>query len=322
MQTIHSIKGTDSHFGWDNSIPPVLTVAPGATIALELNDASGGQLTKNSTPDTLSALDFARVNPVTGPVHIDGAEPGDAIAITFVAFEASADWGWTAIIPGFGLLSDEFPDPKLNIWNYNSLESTARFKDVALVPLNPFAGTVGLALGQAGNHSVVPPRRVGGNLDMRDISTGAVLTLPVEVPGGLFSIGDAHAAQGDGEVCGTAIETTMLATVKLDLIKDAGIDGPRVETAGPVTRHLDADGYLVTTGVGPDLMIDARDAVRSMIDLLGQRTGMAPDDAYMLCSVVADLRITEIVDAPNWVVACYLPKLVISDHARDALLGG
>lgn len=312
MQTIHSIKGTDSHFGWDNSIPPVLTVAPGATISLELNDASGGQLTKSSTPEALSALDFTRVNPVTGPVHIDGAQPGDAIAIRFVAFEASADWGWTAIIPGFGLLSDEFPHPTLNVWHYDSLESTANFKDVASVPLKPFAGTVGLALAEAGNHSVVPPRRVGGNLDMRDLSTGTVLTLPVEVPGGLFSIGDAHAAQGDGEVCGTAIETTMRATVKLDVIKDAGIDCPRVETAGPVTRHLDADGYLVTTGVGPDLMTDARDAVRSMIDLLGKRTGMSLDDAYMFCSVAADLRIPEIVDAPNWVVACYLPKLVLS----------
>lgn len=311
MQTARTIHSGQSHFGWDNSIAPVLTVEPGTDVQLELNNASGGQLSKDSKPSDLVDLDFAKVNPVTGPVYIDGAEPGDAIRITLQGFEPSSKWGWTALIPGFGLLADEFPEPALRISQYESLEQSALFADVASVPLRPFAGTIGLAPAEPGSHSVVPPRRVGGNLDLRDLSAGTVLYLPIEVPGGLFSIGDAHAAQGDGEVCGTAIETAMRISLNLDVVKRANIPSPQFETSTPVTRHLDERGYIVTTGVGPDLMQDAKDAVRSMIDLLQARTKVSAEDAYMLCSVTADLRIGEIVDAPNWVVACYFPRMVI-----------
>ncbi|MDP9162970.1 MAG: acetamidase/formamidase family protein, partial [Pseudomonadota bacterium] len=188
----------------------------------------------------------------------------------------------------------------------------AAFSDTARVPLKPFAGTIGLALAEPGLHSIVPPRRSGGNLDIRDLSTGTTLYLPVEVAGGLFSIGDTHAAQGDGEICGTAIESPMALTVTLDLIKGTNLAGPRFTTPGPVTRHLDGAGYEVTTGVGPELMTSARDAVSRMIDLLVHEHGMAAVDAYMLCSVCGDLRISEIVDLPNWVVSFYFPRIVFS----------
>ena len=131
----------------------------------------------------------------------------------------------------------------------------------ARVPLKPFAGTIGVAPAEAGHHSVVPPRRVGGNLDIRDLAAGTVLYLPVEVAGALFSVGDTHAAQGDGEVCGTAIESPMDVVLTLDLVKDARLKTPRFTTPGPVTRHLDAKGYEVTTGIGPDLMEGAKSAV-------------------------------------------------------------
>jgi acetamidase/formamidase len=163
-----------------------------------------------------------------------------------------------------------------------------------------------------GPHPVVPPRRVGGNLDTRDLVAGTTLWLPVEVEGALLSIGDTHAAQGDGEVCGTAIESAMDVVVTIDVEAGAAPDFPRFETSGPLTRHVDAAGHLVTTGVGPDLMAGAKAAVRQMIDLLGRDRYLDPADAYMLCSVAADLRITEIVDAPNWVVACYLPRAVLA----------
>ena len=159
-------------------------------------------------------------------------------------------------------------------------------------------------------NSVVPPRRMGGNLDIRDLAAGTTLYLPVEVAGALFSIGDTHAAQGDGEVCGTAIESPMEVELKLDLIKQEKLAFPRFTTPGPVTRHLDAKGYEVTTGVGPDLMAGARDAVSAMIDLLGAAHGLSAEDAYLLCSVCGDLRISEIVDMPNWVVSFYFPRVV------------
>ena len=137
-----------------------------------------------------------------------------------------------------------------------------------------------------------------------------MLYLPVEVPGALFSVGDTHAAQGDGEVCGTAIESPMNVVLTFDLVKDARLKTPRFTTPGPVTRHLDAKGYEVTTGIGPDLMEGAKAAVAQMVDLLAGRYGLDPVDAYMLVSTCGDLRISEIVDMPNWVVSFYFPRCV------------
>jgi acetamidase/formamidase len=307
----HTIHKDHHHFGWDHSIPPVLTVAPGTTIEFDCPDASAGQLTAASTVADVTTLDFARINPVTGPVYIDGAEPGDAIKVTIGEFDPSG-FGWTANIPGFGLLADQFKEPALHLWSYDKLQMTpAAFSPMARVPLKPFTGTIGLALAEPGRHSVVPPRRTGGNIDVRDISTGTILYLPVEVAGGLFSVGDTHAAQGDGEICGTAIESPMSVALTLDLVKGAELPSPRFTTAGPVTRHLDEKGYEVTTGIGPDLMTGAREAVSRMIDLLARTHGMTPVDAYMLCSVCGDLRISEIVDLPNWIVSFYFPRIVL-----------
>lgn len=306
----HTIHGNCHHVGWDNALPPTLTIAPGETIHFECRDSSDGQITPASGIADVAAMDFGRINPVTGPVFIDGAKPGDAVKITIGDFDPSG-FGWTANIPGFGLLADQFPQAALRLWTYDKVGmGPAAFSPVARVPLKPFAGTLGLALAEPGLHSVVPPRRVGGNLDIRDLSTGSVLYLPVEVAGALFSVGDTHAAQGDGEVCGTAIESPMAVTLTLDLIRDANLAGPRFTTPGPVARHLDVKGYEVTTGVGPDLMTGAREAVSRMVDLLAQRHGLAPVDAYMLCSVCGDLRISEIVDLPNWVVSFYFPRMV------------
>ena len=310
MACNHTIHHHDHHFGWDNSIDPVLSVAPGKTIEIETIDASGGQLGPQSTLSDLGNLSFDKVNPVTGPIFIEGAEHGDAIAVTFLDFKPSG-WGWTANIPGFGLLADQFKDAALHIWKYDKVSmEPALYGPGGKVPLKPFVGTIGLALAEPGLHSVVPPRRVGGNLDIRDNAVGTTLYLPVEVPGGLLSLGDTHAAQGDGEICGTAIESPMDVAIKVDLIKEANFAFPRFETEGPVSRHFDASGYWVTTGIGEDLFQAARDAVSGMIEQISKGTGMTAIDAYMLCSVCGDLRISEIVDMPNWTVSFYFPKIV------------
>lgn len=308
----HTIHAAHRHYGWDNSLPPVAAVAPGATLRFECADAGGGHFAADSTAAAVATLDFSKVNPVTGPVLVEGAQPGDALKITFGDFEPSG-LGWTANIPGFGLLADQFPDAALQIWRYDPVGmAPALYAPGGRVALKPFTGTIGLAPAEPGPHSVVPPRRVGGNLDIRDLARGAVLWLPVEVAGALFSVGDTHAAQGDGEVCGTAIESAMAVTLTFDLVRDAGLKFPRFQTPGPVTRHNDAQGYDVTTGIAPDLMQGARDAVMGMIDLLTAREGLAAVDAYMLCSVAGDLRISEIVDAPNWVVSFYMPRQVFA----------
>ena len=308
MRTIHDYQ---HHFGWDRSFDPALTIEPGTTVEFETVDASGAQLSPTSTVADVATLDFGKVNPVNGPIFIEGAEPGDSLKVTLLSFDM-AGWGWTANIPGFGLLADQFPDPALHIWKFDpSSMAPAMYGPGGRVPLKPFCGTIGLAPAAQGLHSVVPPRRVGGNMDIRDLSAGTELYLPVEVAGGHFSVGDIHAAQGDGEVCGTAIEAPAIIICRFDLVKRENLQFPRFTTPGPVTHHLDSKGYEVTTGIGPDLLSGARDAVSGMIDLLGKRYGMNAVDASMLCSVCADLRISEIVDVPNWVVSLYFPRVVL-----------
>ena len=306
----HTIHSQQHHLGWNNAFAPVLRVAPGESVEFEVFEASGGQLSPESTVDDVGRMDFGKVNPVTGPVSVDGAEPGDVLKVTLLSFKPSG-WGWTANIPGFGLLAEDFKTPALHLWNYDAATlAPAFFGRWGKVPLKPFTGTIGVAPAEPGLHSIVPPRRVGGNLDVRDIAAGTELYLPVEVAGALFSVGDTHAAQGDGEACGTAIESPMSVALRFDLLKSTPLAFPRFATPGPVTRHLDAKGYEVTTGIGPDLMEGARATVRAMVELLSKRHGMPPVEAYMLCSVCGDLRVSEIVDVPNWTVSFYFPRVV------------
>ncbi|MDM0051265.1 acetamidase/formamidase family protein [Variovorax sp. J22R115] len=310
LATHHTIHKDHIHHGWNNAFPPCLTIAPGETVQFETVDASSGQLSRTSTAADLAKLDLAHVNPVTGPVYVDGAKPGDALKVTVLSLRPSG-WGWTGNIPGFGLLTDQFPDARLHHWNYDPGLKPAMYGPGGRVPLRPFTGTIGVAPAEPGLHSIIPPRNVGGNMDARDIAEGTELYLPIEVDGAIFSVGDTHAAQGDGEVCGTAIESSIDVALKFELVKDARLRSPRYVTPGPVSRHFDTKGYEVTTGIGPDLMAGARMAVSEMIELLSRRYGYEPVDAYMLCSVCADLRISSIVDVPNWVVSFYFPRVVL-----------
>ena len=304
MKTIHRDR---HHFGWNNANEPALRVAPGETVSFEVVDASGGQLGRSSTVADVAALDFARVNPVTGPVYVDGAAPGDTLLVEILDFQSSG-WGWTAIIPGFGLLAEDFAAPFLHITSYGA--GGVEFAPGIHLPLRPFPGTIGVAPAEPGLHSIVPPRDVGGNMDIRDLTRGAKLWLPVRIRGALFSVGDTHAAQGDGEVCGTAIESPMIITLRFDLVKQGGLRRPQFDLPAPPTRHVDERGYHATTGIAPDLMQAAKDSIRDMIDHLGRAYGLSPELAYALCSVAADLRISEVVDVPNWVVSAYLPNAV------------
>ncbi len=306
----HTIHRNDQHLHWDNSRRPAITIAPGDTVNFKDIDATSGQMKATSTVEDIRKLDFSLINPIAGPVYMDGAVPGDALKVTLLDFEPSG-WAWTAIVPGFGLLCDEFPEAALHIWSYDkSFATPALYGPGARVPLKPFCGTIGLAPAVPGPHSTIPPHSAGGNMDIRDLTAGVDLYLPVQVNGALFSLGDTHAAQGDGEVCGTAIESPMSVTAKFDLVKGAHLRFPRFVTHGPVTRHVDSKGYEATTGIGPDLMEASKDAVRGMIDLLGKQHHLSPESAYMLCSVCAEMRISEIVDRPNWVVSCYLPRVI------------
>ncbi len=269
------------------------------------------QITPDSGTDAVAALDFSHVNPVSGPVFVKGARPGDTLAVEILELRPR-DWGWTAIIPGFGLLADEFPDPWLRISKVEEDARRVAFAESVTLPFEPFPGTIGVALPEPGEHSVVPPSVWGGNMDVKHLRVGTTLFLPVGVDGALFSVGDTHAAMGDGEVCGTAVEAPMDIVVRLSVRRDMTIAAPQYHFAAGDLARTEAGSYHVTTGVGPDLMEAARDATRAMIGHLGSRYGLDREEAYALCSVACDLRIHEVVDVPNWVVGMFLPETVVA----------
>lgn len=302
-----SLHHRDGHLGWDRSIPPVAEVASGDEVELTLADCFAGQLTDDATAADVAALDLDRANPLTGPIRVVGARPGDALAVEILEVEVGPV-GWTTLLPGFGLLADDFPDPHAIVSDIGA--DSVVFGEIARLPRRPFLGTVGLSPAAPGHHSVIPPRRVGGNLDCRDVRPGATLLLPIEVDGALLSVGDPHAAQGDGEVCGTAVETTATTRVRLTVRADLHLAAPALELPSDVEPPGGA--RQVTTGVGPDLYEAARAATRAMIEHLGRVHDLAAADAYALCSVAGNLRIAEVVDAPNWVVALDLDTSVIA----------
>ncbi len=293
-----------THCRWDQSITPLVTVEPGEIVELETREASDGQIVPGSSTDILSRLDFSVIHPLTGPVAIAGAEPGDTLEIEILDIRPK-EWGWTGIMPGFGLLADDFPEPYLKVWELQG--DHTYFKPGIRIPLEPFCGVMGVAPAEPGSLDTIPPRLNGGNIDIKQLVKGSKLLLPVLYPGALFSLGDAHAAQGDGEVCGTAIEGPMIVTVRFGLHKQYSIPELQYSTPGSAVEKANQKGYYVTTGHSPNLYEASQNAVRHMISHLAKHYDLTRPEAYTLCSVTVDLRISEIVDAPNWLISAFLP---------------
>ncbi|MDA0700082.1 MAG: acetamidase/formamidase family protein, partial [bacterium] len=275
----HTIHEHQHHHVWDRDIEPALEVDDSASVAFDTIDASGGQLSAASTHADLANVDFGQVNPVSGPVFVRGARPGDVLEVEVLEL-AMTGWGWTALIPGFGLLADQFPDPWLKHWALTPGAPTAAFSDGVDVPVAPFPGTIGLAPPTPGPHGTVPPHAWGGNLDIRHLTAGTKLYLPVGVEGALFSVGDTHAAQGDGEVCGTAIESRMQIALRFAVRRDLRLTRPAFETFGAAPGDRATPGSFVTTGVAADLMTASREAIAAMIDHLMATAGLDANEAY------------------------------------------
>jgi acetamidase/formamidase len=308
MSQTHDFPADRVHFTWDAGNKPVLTVESGDTVVYETREVSDGQITPDSGTDVIATMDWDRVYPLAGPVRIEGAEPGDTLAIEILDLQTRG-WGWTAIIPGFGLLPDDFSEAYLKIFDLTDGDYAYLREDVA-IPVEPFFGTMGICPEGAKQQAIMPPGTFGGNMDTRQLVRGTTLYLPVQVEGALFSCGDAHAAQGDGEVCVTGIEAPVYAELRFTLQQGRSISAPQFETAGPLTPRVDGGGWYGTTGVGPDLYAAAQDAVRAMIDYLAAEYGLTREDAYVLSSLCVDLKIAEIVDAGQYIVSALLPLAV------------
>ncbi|MGI9253626.1 MAG: acetamidase/formamidase family protein [Thermomicrobiales bacterium] len=307
MSKTHHLDKNAVHHRWSRDYAPALTVDPGDTVVFETPEITRGQLTRHSTSDDLRALDFDLIHQISGPVAVRGAEPGDTLVIEIVSVTPK-EWGYSFVLPGFNLLKDDdaFQTPYLKVWDLTNPTHT-EFKPGIVIPYEPFCGLMGLAPGEHGEHSTVPPRRVGGNLDIRQLTAGTVMRIPVEAPGALFSCGDVHGTQGDGEVCGTGIEMESFVTLKFNV--DKGRDLPELQFTmpGKMTGSWNDKGWFCTTAHGPDLWVNTQNAIRYMIDWLKREHGLTDHEALVLCSVCVDLKISEVVDAPNWIVTAALP---------------
>lgn len=306
--TSYVLDDKQPHAFWDKTHPPRLTIQPGDTVTFETLEASAGQFTPNSGHDAVTTLSFAPIHPLTGPVAIAGAEPGDALEVEIISI-VNKGWGWNAVIPGFGLLPEDFTTPYLQHYQLTATECI--FREDIVIPYEPFCGVMGVAPRVEGRLNTIPPRENGGNLDIRHLTPGTKAYFPVLIPGANFSCGDCHAAQGDGEVNGSGIESPMSVTLRFNLVKNANLPELRFITPpGQKLTRADVGGYYVTTAHGPDLFTNAQNAIRYQIDYLVSTYKMSPEQAYCLCGAAVDLKISEIVDAPNWIVSAYLPLAI------------
>jgi formamidase len=344
------------HNRWHPDIPPLLECDPGDEVILETRDALDGQLTPDATLAQVAQADLGVVHPLTGPVYVAGAQPGDLLEVDILEV-APEPFGFTSQIPGFGFLADVFTEPFLARWQIDQGFATSGDLPGVRIPGAPFMGTIGLSPGHdllrrtlareqaaldAGGAvnmpdpagavpataaiaaealRTIPPREQGGNVDIRHLVAGTRLFLPVDTPGALFSAGDAHFAQGDSEACGTAIEMAATLRVRFAVHSGAaaarGIRSPRFSREGSPSPAATAEParYIATTGMplteegenrAGDLTLAARNALLAMIDELAER-GYSRPQAYAICSVAVDLKLSQLVDVPNVLVSAFLP---------------
>ena len=356
-KTLTEEPGT-GHNRWHPDIPPLVRCQPGDEVILETRDAFDGQMGPKASLETVAAPNLDVLHPLTGPVYVEGAEPGDLLEAEILDIEAD-NYGYTVQVPGFGFLRDAFPEPFKVSWDIADGWATSDDLPGIRIPGAPFMGTIGLSPGReqlatatareqallerggfvlppspasavpaeprlaAEGLRTVPPREQAGNVDIKQLSKGARLLIPVDTPGGLFSAGDAHFAQGDCETCGTAIEMRSTLHVRFSLRKgeaaEKGIRNLRFtrqdyylppEYAAP--RRFYATTGISVTGDGvnysEDITVAARNALLDMISHLSIDRGFTRQQAYAICSVAVDLKISQVVDVPNMLVSAFLPE--------------
>jgi acetamidase/formamidase len=303
----HALSAEPTHSVWDRSLPPRLHIDPGDTVQIACVDASGAQVQPGMTLEEYLAIDRARIHALTGPIWIEGAEPGDVLEIEVLATR-HCGWGWSSVVSGLGFLKDRFREPYLFHWQLEGESTRSLFP--ATVPLRPFLGVMGVARAEEGPFRTRPPGPFGGNLDVRELCAGSRLYLPVFNRGALFSCGDGHAAQGDGEVCINGIECPLDATLRFHLHKIQPLAGPLVESSEAVAHDSCSDSWVVVES-GTDLAEAARAATGRMIDLLVSRWGFSEVHAYILLSVAMRLRLSQVVNDPVHTVSAALAKQIL-----------
>ena len=295
------LSSAKTHNKFSRNIPPVIRVPSGAVLQVETKEATDGQLSINSKSEDVPNVKFDPIHPLTGPVYVEGAEPGDILAVTLHHLEVG-DWAWSGVFSGFGFLADEFTEPYLKTFAIPDGAKEVKFSEKITIPLRPFPGVMGVAPDTDEMLSTIPPRVNGGNMDNPHLTAGTTVYFPVFVEGALFSIGDTHAAQGFGEVCGTAIEAPMKIIYEVNVIKNSrAIKEPQYET----------EKYYAVTAFATTIDEAAKKATGYMIDYLVEEHGLGRTEAYVLCSLAGNLEIVEVVDVPHVLVSMHMPKNVL-----------
>src|SRR5664280_713532 len=312
----HTLDRTHTCNRWNRDYPAVLTIAPGDTVSLALKDSSDGQVRPGMSAAEFAAIDRTRIHALTGPVAIAGAQPGDALEIEILDC-LHEGWAWTSIMPGMGLLGDEFAEPYLHFWSLTA-GCTRSLPDVTL-DLHPFCGIIGIQRAEAGEFRTRAPGPFGGNLDVRQLGAGARLWLPVTTPGAGLCAGDAHAAQGDGEVSINGMEAPMIVTLRVHLRKNHPLAGPYALAAPPLLppRYLTKPFHLFIES-HEDTREACRAAVRRAMAYLQTRLGLSREQALILCSVVLDLKISQLVNTPMTTISACLPEAIFDAPAPSS----
>jgi acetamidase/formamidase len=306
----HTLAAAPTHSVWDRSLKPRLSVEPGDEVQIECVDSSGSQVRPGMTASEFLSIDRTRIHALTGPIWIEGAEPGDVLEVEVLATRHGG-WGWSSVTPWLGFLKDRFREPYLFHWQLDGETSSSLAP--AVVPLRPFLGVMGVARADDGAFRTRPPGPFGGNLDVRELCAGSRLYVPVYNPGALFSCGDGHAAQGDGEVCINGIECPLDVTLRFHLHKQQPLSSPIVEACEDIAPDSTANAWVVVE-TGTDLAEAARAATNRMVDLLVSRWGFSPVHAYILCSVALRLRLSQVVNEPVHTVSAALSKQILPDR--------
>ncbi len=305
---LHTVDTSRTCNRWNRDYPPVLTIDGGDELRLALRDSSDGQVRPGMSKAEFAAIDKTRIHALTGPIAVGGAQPGDALEIEILGFEHEG-WAWTSIMPGMGALGDEFAEPFLHIWKLEGGQ-TRSIPGVTL-DLHPFCGILGVQRAERGEFRTRPPGPFGGNMDVRHLGAGARLWLPVLIPGAGLCAGDAHAAQGDGEVAINGMEAPMTVTLRVHLRRGQAPAGPYAVTPPVlVPPRYSTKPFHVFIESHEDPREAARAAIRRAVAFLVKRLSLSRELALILCSAVLDLKISQMVNGPIMTVSAYLPEAI------------
>lgn len=296
---------------WNRELEPRLNIESGDEVTLEMLDASGGQVQPGMSSEAFASIDTTRIHALTGPVAIESAEPGDVLKIEILSVE-HLGWAWTSIIPGLGLLENRFTRHTLHHWKLEG-DRTTSMPGVAL-RLAPFCGVMGVQRAEPGEFRTRPPGPWGGNMDVKHLIAGTELYLPVFVPGAGFCAGDSHGAQGDGEVCINGMEAPMRATFRFTVLKNQSLTGPQAKVPRVnLTPTYDEKPWTAFIESDENPRLACQRIVERAMAAIGERTSLSDEQAYILCSVVLDLKVSQLVNVPMTTVTGYLPEAIFLD---------